>query len=160
MWDAGTAQRKSKALKSAALAVLAILALLGCTSYESAYERAVYDEEPVYCYQSLGGVDCYRSPYRRDDTRLVNYYGPAPSRTKAPKPPKAAEPQPPPAGEGPVRAEPLPAAGEAVTEQKPAPGQPPAASDPQAPAKAGWREWLPLLTVTFGALQVLAAFVL
>lgn len=161
VWDAGAAQRMSQTSKSAALAVLAVLALFGCTSYESAYERAVYDDEPVYCYQSLGGVDCYRSPYRRDDTRLVNYYGPAPSRTPAPKQRKAAEPQPPPAAEAAGQPRPLPAAAQAATEQKPAAGQPGAAgSDPQAPAKTSWRDWLPLLTITFGALQVVAAFVL
>ena len=159
-WDAGAAQRKSKALKSAALAVFAILTLSGCTTYESAYERAVYDDEPVYCYQSLGSVDCYRKPYRRDDARLVNYYGPAPSRTPPPKSPKAVEPRPPPAEEAAVQPKPPPVAGEAVAEPKPTPGQPPAGNEPQAQAKAGWREWLPLLTVTFGALQVIAAFVL
>lgn len=160
MWDAGAAQRKSKASRSAALAVLAILALPGCISYESAYERAVYDDEPVYCYQSLGSVDCYRSPNRRDDMRLVNYYGPAPFRTSPPKPPKAVAPQPPPAGEAAVQARPLPAAEAVVTDKNASPGQPPVASAPQAQSNAGWREWLPLLTITFGALQVIAAFVL
>jgi len=160
-WDAGAAQRKSKASKLAALAVLAVLALSGCTSYESAYERAVYDDEPVYCYQSLGGVDCYRTPNRRDDTRLVNYYGPAPSRTPPPKQPKAVAPQPPPAGEGAVQARPLPAAGGVVVAQNEGQsGQPAAGSPAPAASKFAWREWLPLLTVTFGGLQVLAAFVL
>jgi len=149
----------SKAVKSAALAAFAILAAGGCTSYESAYERAVYDAEPVYCYQSLGAVDCHRTPHRRDDARLVNYYGPAPSRTAPPKLAKSAKPQPPPPAEE--------VAGEQVAmaaPQQPAepPGSPSADQEkPAAPAKTtGWRDWLPLFTVGFGALQVIAAFVL
>ena len=45
-----------------------IVALLtgGCTSYESAYERAVTDYEPVYCYQSLAGVTCHRGDVPAD----------------------------------------------------------------------------------------------
>lgn len=48
------------------------------------YEAAVYDREPVYCYARLGGgVDCYREPFARDQGRLVNYFGPHPSRYEA-----------------------------------------------------------------------------
>ncbi len=149
----------SKAVKSAALAAFAILAAGGCTSYESAYERAVYDAEPVYCYQSLGAVDCHRTPHRRDDARLVNYYGPAPSRTAPSKLHKAAKPQPPPPGEATTEERVAMAAPHQSAEP---PGSPPADQEkPAAPAQtAGWRDWLPLVTVGFGALQVIAAFAL
>ncbi len=147
----------SKAVKSAALAAFAILVATGCTSYESAYERAVYDEEPVYCYQSLGSADCYRTPHRRDDARLVNYYGPAPTRTAPPRLSKAARPQPPPAPSGDTPAAP------AEVAERPA-AEPSAAAQPEAEKpeekKTGWRDWLPLATVGFGALQVIAAFAL
>lgn len=149
----------SKAVKSAALAAFAILAASGCTSYESAYERTVYDAEPVYCYQSLGAVDCHRVPHRRDDARLVNYYGPAPSRTAPPKLPKAAKPQPPPPGEETAEERVAMAAPQQPAEQS---GSPSADQEkPAAPAQStGWRDWLPLVTVGFGALQVIAAFAL
>ena len=140
-------------MRPAALAAFAILGLSGCVSYESAYEKAIYDDEPVYCYQSLGAVDCYRKPYRRDDARLVNYYGPAPARTRPPKLPPAAELQAPPAAE------------EAPNAQPPAGAQ--AARGYADPGGGGdetteetWKHWLPLISVGFGALQVIAAFVL
>jgi hypothetical protein len=63
----------------------------GCVSYESAYERAVYDHEPVYCYQSLADVMCGRQPSDRDQRRLVNYFGPAPGKYAAPPPPRLAK---------------------------------------------------------------------
>ena len=68
---------------------LAIVSLAGCTQ-KSAYEAAVEDLEPRYCYQSLAGVTCYETPFHRDEKRLVNYFGPAPKRYEkqapAPKP--------------------------------------------------------------------------
>jgi hypothetical protein len=64
--------------------VAAGFALAGCSGYESAYERAVYAFEPVYCYGTLAAVDCYRTPDPRADRRLVSYYGPSPRRVKAP----------------------------------------------------------------------------
>ena len=54
-------------------ALVAFLCLASCTSFESEYEKGVYDYEPLYCYQTLGGVDCHRKPHHRDATRLVNY---------------------------------------------------------------------------------------
>ena len=73
-----------------------LLMASACTSYEDAYEEAVYDLEPVYCYRSLADVTCHRKPDFRDERRLVNYYGPAPGKYKRPKPPPQAELQPPP----------------------------------------------------------------
>ena len=69
----------------------AVAALVGACGYVLAYEEAVYDFEPVYCYQSIGrsvsGVECYKTPKHRDERRLVNYYGPHPSRYDRPEPP-------------------------------------------------------------------------
>ncbi len=62
-----------------------LLALLGACSYVDAYEEAVYDMEPSYCYKSIGGVECYRKPYHRDERRLVNYFGPHPSNVDKPE---------------------------------------------------------------------------
>lgn len=71
-------------------------ALLGACSSMTEYERHVQDWEPVYCYKSIGAVQCYKEPKHSDSRRLVNFYGPAPreydtpdepelSRTRAPK---------------------------------------------------------------------------
>ncbi len=64
---------------------LAALSLSACAQ-KSAYEAAVEDEEPRYCYRSLAGVTCYDKPNHRDEKRLVNYYGPAPMRYEKPAP--------------------------------------------------------------------------
>ena len=69
----------------------ALAALLAACGYVSEYEKAVYDYEPIYCYQSLAGVACFKEPYHRDEKRLVNYYGPAPERYDRPAPPPPAE---------------------------------------------------------------------
>jgi len=66
-----------------ALAALA----LGACAQKSAYEAAVEDYEPVYCYKSIGGVACYEEPYHRDERRIVNYFGPAPIRYDRPDEP-------------------------------------------------------------------------
>ena len=126
-------------------ALVAIPCLAGCTSFESEYEKGVYDYEPIYRYQTLGGVDCRRQPHYRDAARLVNYYGPAPSKYDAPEPPEASPPQPPPkvtAAYGPGAPN----------------GAPSSASEVAAEEKSEWKEWLPLVSVGFGALQVVAAF--
>ncbi len=141
---------------SLAVVALAVLLTAGCTSYELAYERAVTDYEPVYCYQSLGGVTCHREPNHRDARRLVNYYGPAPSKYEAPERPDPAEPAPPPDGGAAVR----------DPEPKPQAVRPGSAPTAVAPANAvaardeggDWRYYLPFLTVLFGAAQVAAAF--
>ena len=68
------------------LMTIAAAALLGACGYVSEYEKAVYDYEPAYCYRSLAGVQCYKSPNHRDERRLVNYFGPHPSRYERPEP--------------------------------------------------------------------------
>ena len=45
---------------------------------------------PLNCYKSIGGVECFREPYHRDQRRLVNYFGPHPSRFEKPEPPEPA----------------------------------------------------------------------
>ncbi len=79
-----------KALKTTGL----VLFLSGC-GYVDAYEEAVYDHEPVYCYKTLAAVQCFKEPQHEDKLRLVNYYGPHPSRTDAPDTPDIPELQPP-----------------------------------------------------------------
>lgn len=76
-------------------AVFGLTALLGACGYVSEYEKAVYDWEPTYCYQSIGRVACYKEPYHRDELRLVNYFGPDPSRYDKPEAPEPAPHAPP-----------------------------------------------------------------
>lgn len=65
----------------------AVLVLVACGPVDR-YEAGVQDYEPTYCYAALGGtVECYREPVHSDDLRLVNYYGPHPSRYDAPDAP-------------------------------------------------------------------------
>ncbi len=71
------------------LLFLPISLLLSACGYVSEYEKAVYDFEPAYCYKSLAGIECYKEPYHRDERRLVNYFGPAPSRYDPPEDPSA-----------------------------------------------------------------------
>lgn len=134
------------------LALAAILTTTaGCSGDESAYARAVADYEPVYCYRSLAAVTCHARPDPRDARRLVNFYGPAPSRYPAAASPKLATPGPPPAAD--------PAEGAA--EPLPATAAPAAAEPGQAtPGPGDWRFYLPFLTVLFGVAQVAAAFLL
>ncbi len=65
--------------------VLLMLSLAGCGGYESAYERAVYDAEPVYCYRTIADPDCYPAADPASNRRLVNHYGPSPRRTRPPR---------------------------------------------------------------------------
>jgi len=95
------------------LFVTAVGAFVGACGYVSEYEKAVYDFEPVYCYQSIGqsvsGVECYKTPKHQDERRLVNYYGPDPSRYDRPEPPPPLTLSAPPAVDFYVRdAEPIP----------------------------------------------------
>jgi hypothetical protein len=86
-------REKAKMLKS--IFPLGLAALLGACSYVDEYERHVHGWEPTYCYQSIGGVGCFRTPYHRDERRLVNYFGPHPSRFDKPEPPEPAPHSPP-----------------------------------------------------------------
>ena len=69
------------------LTLIAATALLGACGFVDRYEAGVYHYQPTYCYQSIGAVRCYRTPNHRDEKRLVNYYGPSPTRYEKPPPP-------------------------------------------------------------------------
>lgn len=77
------------------LATVGTLTLLSACGYVDKYEETVYDMEPTYCYKSIGKVACYKEPYHRDEKRLVNYFGPHPSRFDKPEPTGAAPHSPP-----------------------------------------------------------------
>jgi hypothetical protein len=149
-------------------AVVAALLLAACTGYESEYERGVYDYEPIYCYQTIGAVDCRREPHSRDAARLVNYYGPAPGKYDPPDPPKEHPLRPPPKVKAAYR-DPEPVVGlspttaatrEAAEGNSVSAGAGEVGADKSAAGeeKSEWKEWLPLVSVAFGALQVVAAF--
>ncbi len=63
-------------------------ASLGACGYVDRYEEQVSGLEPTYCYRSIGAVRCYKEPKHREAKRLVNYFGPHPSRYDKPAPPK------------------------------------------------------------------------
>jgi len=66
------------------IAMVGVGVLVGACGYVSEYEKAVYGMEPTYCYKSIGKVACYKEPFHRDEKRLVNYFGPDPSRYDKP----------------------------------------------------------------------------
>lgn len=68
-------------------AIVPAFGLLGACAQKSAYEAGVEGYEPVYCYRSLAGVACHQKPNFTDERRMVNYYGPAPTRYERPAPP-------------------------------------------------------------------------
>ncbi len=61
--------------------------LLSACSNMTQYEQQVEDWEPVYCYKSIGAVQCYKEPKHSDSRRLVNFYGPPPSSYDVPDAP-------------------------------------------------------------------------
>ena len=72
-------------LRKVIFAATLVAGLSACGAVDK-YESQVSDWEPVYCYQSLAAVQCYRQPKYSDQLRLVNYYGPHPGRYDAPPP--------------------------------------------------------------------------
>ncbi len=62
--------------------------VLSACGHVDEYEKHVHDWEPVYCYKSLAATACYREPKHADNRRLVNYFGPHPSRYDAPEAPE------------------------------------------------------------------------
>ena len=67
------------------------MGLLVSCGYVDAYEEAVYDEEPIYCYRSLAGIECFKEPNHLDKRRIVNYYGPHPTHYDEPEPSETPE---------------------------------------------------------------------
>ena len=74
-----------------AAALAALMGASGCALSEILAGDDGRKTEPLYCYQALVGVDCYKTPNHRDERRLLSYTGPAPE-TYA-KPPPQPEPQ-------------------------------------------------------------------
>jgi hypothetical protein len=77
-------------------AAAGVLALSGCGGYVDRYEEGVADSEPIYCYSTLADPTCHRVPVAFEERRLVNYFGPHPSRYPPPPPRPAAKLAPPP----------------------------------------------------------------
>ena len=63
-------------------ASLVVLFLSGCGSTGTKKAEGPLTPEwtppsaPIYCYQTLGAVDCYNTPKPAYRNRLVGYYGP------------------------------------------------------------------------------------
>ena len=75
---------------TAILAFAATLAVGGCglEPFVRGSEddpRFVRKASPIYCYQALVGIDCYKTPNHRDERRLVSYVGPAPETIRGPR---------------------------------------------------------------------------
>ena len=69
-------------------ALAAVLAQAGCGG--AGFLAGEAKADPIYCYRSLAGVECFKTPEHRDERRLVSYSGPAPEMY--PKPLPAPEP--------------------------------------------------------------------
>lgn len=67
--------------------------LAACSSNLTQYEQQVQNLEAVYCYKSIGTVQCYTKPLLGESRRLVNFYGPAPSQYDKPDQPRVASPK-------------------------------------------------------------------
>ncbi len=76
--------------------ILSGAALLAACSNLTEYERQVADWEPIYCYKSIGAVQCYKEPKHSDSRRLVNFYGPPPRSYDTPDEPELSDTRPPP----------------------------------------------------------------
>ena len=74
------------------LFVAAMGVVLSACGHIDEYEAQVHDWDPVYCYKSLAATSCYQAPKDRDKLRLVNYFGPHPSRYDVPEMPERRAP--------------------------------------------------------------------
>jgi len=112
-----------------------VAVLLSACTNMTRYEQQVEDWEPVYCYKSIGAVQCYKEPKHSDSRRLVNFYGPPPSSYDAPDAPDYAAAKPPKMIDYWVKdAEPIPQASPAPVSLK----EPPAKmTDVEAPETTG-----------------------
>ena len=68
------------------LLACSIVLLGSCTQYNPKQVSIIDVEKPIYCYQSLAGVECFKKPNDRDKLRIINYYGPRPSENHESKP--------------------------------------------------------------------------
>lgn len=84
----GPAIRERKTMRwmttAAAVATVA-LGTAGCAAPGS-FMTGEVKTDPIYCYQSLAGVECFKTPVHRDERRLVSYNGPAPETYPKPRP--------------------------------------------------------------------------
>lgn len=82
------------------IAGLVSVLLSGCGGREHAspYAAAVFDDPPIYCYRTIGDVDCFGRPLAGAERRLVNYYGLPPDDYERPEAPPAPLLHPPPPG--------------------------------------------------------------
>ncbi|MBL96117.1 MAG: hypothetical protein CFH06_01930 [Alphaproteobacteria bacterium MarineAlpha3_Bin5] len=83
-------------MKSLIHATTVILLLSSCSGYVDRYEKHVEKRDQIYCYKSLAATTCYDEPYEVDDARLVNYFGPQPSRHERKSEEAVSQPVPPP----------------------------------------------------------------
>ena len=74
----------------------ATLFLSSCSGYVDRYEEQVVKRDPIYCYKSLAATTCYEEPHEVDGARLVNYFGPHPSRHEKKPEETVSQPVPPP----------------------------------------------------------------
>lgn len=63
-------------VRTALLGLASAALLSSCGSASSPCEEAVEDREPIYCYRTIGDVNCYALPVPGEERRLVNFYGP------------------------------------------------------------------------------------
>lgn len=57
------------------------LFLFGCGDKEWKDPDEHLEESGMYCYPTLGGVDCYRRPLKRNVRQPLGYDGPPPPQT-------------------------------------------------------------------------------
>lgn len=68
------------------LLLLSLVSLQGCEGGTFLTTRGIiaegwaeppepYEPEPVYCYKTLAGKDCFRKPLKGQENRLVGSYG-------------------------------------------------------------------------------------
>lgn len=88
-------------MKKAFNIIFALFLLAGCHQAEERLQRLAGNKppknaihEPRYCYKTLGEINCYNSPRKGWEGRLVGHFEPPPVRaaaaTPAPKPVKGA----------------------------------------------------------------------
>jgi hypothetical protein len=65
-------------VRTALLGLASVALLSGCGSDWLPHEEAIDDGEPIYCYRTIGDVDCYALPVPGEERRLVNFYRPPP----------------------------------------------------------------------------------
>lgn len=65
-------------VRTALLGLASAALLSSCGSASSPCKKAVEDWKPIYCYRTIGDVNCYALPAPGEERRLVNFYGPPP----------------------------------------------------------------------------------